>query len=554
MAAKRAPSTRAKAWREKTKVITPEVAELKRKEAAYVQQMRENIPEKLTPTQRTLIMNGNEALATKLPDKVMIFFSFFRATEEQDDEAFASCLRLANLSVNDIYEATFALRNLGNPAQARFGRDLVRACDRFGHAEATLQVVSARLRQDNAQPGVLRTKEVSLSLDRMKKLADDGDMRAVFLEGKVAYRRGHEEQAVKLYKKAMAMVLEEEQRTKEKGEPAKRERQKWDRQLDDELSSPWIELAYLHMKRKETAKAIEAYNVGVSQDDPMAYYNLSVLEWHTADGEPSMDWLFNVTKAAASGHFKAAYELGCYYADSPAHPLPNLGLESSPKVKLPGNNAVEAPPSPDGSPVKLSSAPTFLDTIKHFITTSLFKPTVDVDPKSNIEHYAALGQDPATRIRLAYLWLGLASRHHYLPACLPLVRLQLQEYISTSDNLTNDIGWLNAASLGTTPGAVKNPIYNVRAAADMLGMVFGACRKIADARARATTNADFQQMAAPWAEFGEVLDSYEDKLDGSLAEAKEIADAVGIDVSREEYGLMYLHRGKRGQGLLEYTE
>lgn len=454
------------------------------------------------------------------------------------------------LSLDDIYEATFLLRNFGQAPQARLGRDLLRACDRLGHEEATLQVVSARLRQDIAQPGVLRATEVLRSLDRLRKLSENGNMRAVFLEGKLAARKGNEELAIKLYEQAMDMILVEEEEAK--NNPAeKKQKQKWDRRLDDELSSPWIELGFLYMSRKRTTKALEAYMVGLSQDDPMAYYNLSVLDWHMADGAPSLEWLYNVTKAAASGHFKAAYELGRYYADSTPHPPPEDELlELSPSTKT---NETEAPTTGETQPPTPKPAPTFLARLKHFLTTSLFKPSVTIDAKSNIAHYASFAQDAPSRILLAKEWLSLALSYNYLPAAIPLAKLHLQPYIWTSHNSTNDINWLSEASLAT-PGVAKNPLYDVKLAAQTLTAVFGAARTIENARFNAQTSAEFLELAKPWADFGEVLESYEGQVGEVLEEAKEIADAVGVDVMHPDYGLMYKHRGKRGEGVSEYKE
>lgn len=475
------------------------------------------------------------------------------------DDSITDWAREFKLSLDDIYEATFALRNFGYPSQAKLGRDLLRACDRSGHAEATLQIASARLRQDIAQPGVLRVTEVLKTLDRLRKLSEQGNMRAVVLEGKLAARRGDEELAISHYERAMDAILENEKEGKDKTSGT---RQKWDRRLDDELSSPWIELGFLYMQRKEMTKSLEAYMVGLNQDDPLAYYNLSVLDWHMSDGEPTLNWLFNVTKAAASGHFKAAFELGRYYADSPPHPPPPEDeLENSDESMSPETDeeGVSEQPDTDDQRTDNSSAtttpkpePTFLAKIKHSITKSMLKSTVDLDPKANIAHYAAVAQDPATRVKLSKEWLAVSLGHFYLPAALPLARLHLQQYVWTSHNLTNDLGWLGAESLDT-PGVVKNPLYDVWMGAVLLGQVFAAARKIEDARHRAKTNAEFRRLAEPWAEFEEVLESYEAQLDELLDEAKEIADAVGIDVEHD-HELMYRHRGERGQGVIECDE
>lgn len=391
---------------------------------------------------------------------------------------------------------------MASPADARFAHSLILYCDRAGYPEATIQVMASLLRQDMAKPGRLRTRHAMLAHGRLRQLSTGGNLRATVLEGKLAERSNKTELAISLYEQATEGFLEMHKR----GELPP--------QLD-ELSSPWMELAILHLRRGDRKKCLEAYMMGISQDDPMAYYMLGVLDRQFTGGEYSSDWLWNVSKAAASGHFKACFDLGEYYADT------------------------KAPSPPSDCPEAEAKAPITWKRVHHFLTTSMIKPTVNLDPEANIDHYAVAMQDPVARVKFGYEWLCTARELTYVPAYLHLARLSLQKHIAPEGTLWAPLGTDVEHGISET----KNPVYDPSFSHECLLAVFVAHTQITAARDKATTDSQFRALAGKWAKWPHVLEDYERHLDDLLDQAMQMADAVGMDIRHNEWGL--LHEGSR---------
>ena len=304
-------------------------------------------------------------------------------------------------------------------------------------------------------------------------------------------------------------------------------------------------------------KALGAIEIGVEQGDPGSHFNLAVLHRVLFNAEYGEDWLFHMTKAAASGHYKAAYELGRYYADAPAKRLVEPDAEQSTgddtssssedsadtQMKAPADTAPKTPTQPPPT--------TFTNQILHFLTTAFLKPTIDLDERSQKVHNASFPQDPIARLALSKEWLNTASRFHYPPANLVHAHLSLQRYILPSENLSQE---LNQSKDDEIPeNGVPNPYFDVWLAHDLLAKVFIQHRiiKVRQLKKSEMTDAE-HRLKASYAQFSEVLEDYVGRLDELLDEAKQLADDVGIDVTTDLYGLIYKHRGVRGQGSLEF--
>ncbi|KAF1344514.1 hypothetical protein BDV97DRAFT_402300 [Delphinella strobiligena] len=508
-------------------IITPEYEEQKKRVLIEQKLNLEQVAKRntgLTMAQKFALCHGNKELAFRLSDHMVWFLAEFRQSP-QTDKDFQTYTMKNSVDVNQVWEATFLLRNLGSPEDAKFGRYLVRCCDVAGHEEATIQVVSSLLRQDiTNREGILNTREGYMAQDRLREIGKKGNMRAIALEGKLAERKGDPDLAISKYQFAADELLARHE--------SESSDSKEDNRYLDELSSPWMELGILHLRQEARMKALEAYMMGISMDDPMAHNMLGRLDYQFTGGEYTLDWLYNTTKAAATGHFRAAYSLGEYYATSKAPPPPSPQAETETEPKS------EASTDSDDTTTK-PTAPTFFARLQHFFSTSFIKPIIETDSRANIAHYAAAVQDPVARVKLAHEWLDVACEQHYLPAHLHMARLHLRKHVFPEDNLSRP--------LDEVIDGKENAVYSPEHAQKNLRTVFLAHRMIKDGRKHATTQAEFRAMAGRCADYPDVLQDYESNLDSMLDEAKDIADAVGMDVYDSEKSLLYRHEGLREQ-------
>jgi hypothetical protein len=425
--------------------------------------------------------------------------------------------QLDPLSLDDVYDLTFILRNKGTVECARNGRRLVNLCAEAGHAEATIQVVASALRQAASKPEVMRSRNVVISLDRLREVAKTGNVRALVMEANVARHLGQVGRAIRQYQSAVDLMMEGGgEQTADKYS-----------QIKDELSSPWIELAYLHHTQGQMVAAMKAYLAGQEKDDPMAFFNLARLDLHMAGGY-SHDWLYNMTKAAASGHYSAAHELGEYYANSAAN------------IPKPKQSLME----------KLTGFVEFLS-----------KSNVNLNPKTNIHHHDAFANTPKLRVKLAHEWFLVARDNHYLFANISLAQLYLQKLIYPKDTLHKPLDPLGHSD---DPEAMDNPLFDPAKAQVVLTEVLTACLQIANAKNLSKTSAEYRQLARPWSFHQEVLEAVEstETLQILKDHAETIADAAGIDIYSSErlpkriprMGFIRPHKGKRGEGLAEYPK
>ncbi|KAH0373224.1 hypothetical protein KCU65_g751, partial [Aureobasidium melanogenum] len=424
--------------------------------------------------------------------------------------------RLHNFSLDDVYDLSFILRNKGSVGCGKTGRQIVNLCAEMGHAEAIIQVVASALRQDATKPGIMRTRPVMLALDRLRTVAKTGNLRAMVQEANVARAANQTTRAITLYEQALDLIRKDD---------GTRTGDKYSR-IRDELSSPWIELGFLYHTLGENVAAVKAYKVGEELDDPMAYFNLARLDFRMS-GKHTLEWLYNMTKAAASGHYKAAYELGLYYATTPA------------KLSEPQTSFLE----------KLSGFGAFL-----------WKSNINLNPKQNIEHHDAFAKDPELRIKLAEQWLKVAKNNYYLNANIALAELYLQKFIYPKGTLSKP---LDPYGHSTDPDAMDNPLFDPQKAQVMLTEVLTACLRISEAKSVSTTNAEYRHMARPWSFHVEVLEDVEssETLKDLKEQAEMIADAAGIDLYSTtglaehvpHLGVLRFHKGTRGEGLCERT-
>lgn len=434
---------------------------------------------------------------------------YFRTSVKVHQDVFPSG------SLDDIYDLSFILRNKGSVGCAKTGRLIVNLCAELGHHEATIQVVASALRQDATKPGFIRSRPVMMALDRLRTVSKTGNLRAIVMEANVARHAGQVNRAITLYEQALDLIRKDD--GSQTGDKYSK--------IRDELSSPWIELGFLHHTEGQYVKAMKAYMVGLEQDDPTAYFNLARLDLFMSDNQYTPDWLYNMTKAAASGHYRAAFDLGEYYANTSAEP-------SEPQKS-------------------------FLEKLSGF-GEFLWKPNLNLDPFANKHHHNAFAHKPELRIKLASQWLTVASKSYYLPANIALAELCLQKFIYPENTLLKPLDPFGHSS---DPGAIVNPLFNPAKAQVMLTEVFTACLQISEAKSVSTTNAEYRYLAKPWSYHGEVIEAVEssETLQELKNQVELIADAAGIDLYSTNdlaagiphLGFLRFHKGTRGEGLLE---
>ncbi|KAF1997076.1 hypothetical protein P154DRAFT_579194 [Amniculicola lignicola CBS 123094] len=158
----------------------------------------------------------------------------------------------------------------------------------------------------------------------LEALSQTGDPDAMALLGQFLEREGRSQQAIDLYQKAISII-----------DPIF-DFDEWHVQSAPR-TPPWISLATTFLPSKDAKsqeQAKEALKFGALEgDDPLAYY---LLASHFTPKE-NPDWLTYMTKAAASGHIEAAYQVGNFYVEannaSTKAPFIKPALLSNPGLK-----------------------------------------------------------------------------------------------------------------------------------------------------------------------------------------------------------------------------
>lgn len=364
------------------------------------------------------------------PDHVDLFMKDFAAlcgkarfcVGAPAPDGFKELLASTKASEQDLmYLAQLLVQNRLVEDDRYWGRKLLDMLSAAGYIEATIRIVSNAVVQAKTRPGLLRNAGVAVERGRLQKVAREGTYsRAMVLEGKAAYALGDVDTALKWWWQAVEGAV-----NKSKEVAARRAAGKQPRPSDfaendrSDLSSPWIELIEAHFERSlhgknEWDKCERAIQIGVGQDDPQAfYYAATYYKQRYPDGShmPTGDWLYYMTKAAASGVPKAAYELGVFYAESGWKYIED---EPPEHVK----------PTPfDRYPGKGESESTW-GRIREFFWPS---QKAEVSEKDSIFHLAAWPGTPKQRFTLAMRWLDIARGYFYAPAYLYMAKLLMQE-------------------------------------------------------------------------------------------------------------------------------
>jgi len=580
MSVGRAPSTRSKVRRAASRPLTPKQRESKR---------NLEVDDSLE-LWRTMDSFRKHGLLHCDPNAVVDFMTAFaqlayeaRGSNDVDLERYRQ--HLQELYVNEATVMICARKLLQSPrADHRLlGKKLLFTLSRNGFEEATVRILNHAMLQEKTNAGALRSSEIVYMRGQLREIARKGiNHKAMVLEGMIAYQLGDRTYAISTLNDAMepAMAAAKfDAAIAGMGTPKAFHGILMATAHDVfNLSSPWIELAYIHYEScltlesrgdlaaadREREKAREATEIGCEQDDPTSHFQAALIlpEIHTSA------WLYHITKAAASGHVKAMHTLAQFYAESGWKYIED---EPPDNVK----------PTPfDSYPVPNRNTPTTL--WGGFMQSLGLRRRPDFKPSDDLFHTATFPSTPAQRWILAIQWLELSMRYDYAPSYLlaaqmhldPILwsqaqaptsalRLSPKRYTYASkadyDNHSRipkpDVVPAEDTPKATDPEKAKTCLRNVLYAAEAHRHRARVHMRV-QALNRGTTvdedNVDLTRMYrdAPsqitrWLRFPDVWEQYEDQIWQLEDQAKQICDANGFDIVGEDGGLMYRHRQSR---------
>lgn len=337
-------------------------------------------------------------------------------------ESFKKLVADTKASEQDMmYLALLLVQNKQVEQDRYWGRRLLDALSAAGFMEATIRIVNNAVVQAKTRPDLLRNAAVAVERGRLQKYVREGtSSRAMVLEGKCAYALGDVDTALNWWWQAVEGAVEKSKEVAARRAAGKEPRPSDFAEADrSDLSSPWIELIEAHFERSlrgkdEWDKCEKAIQIGIGQDDPQAfYYAATYYKQRYDDGShmPTSDWLYYMTKAAASGVPKAAYELGVFYAES-------------------GWKYIEDEPPEHVKPTPFDRYPGKADSQSPWdLIRRIFWPSQEakISEKDSIFHSAAWPDTPIYRLRLAMRWFDIAAEYMYAPAYLYLAKLLMQD-------------------------------------------------------------------------------------------------------------------------------
>ena len=298
------------------------------------------------------------------------------------------------------------------------GEEMMFHDSRKGNEYATLWLMALAydINQDNT--GVLQRPEFQRSREHLFTMAKKGNNRsAMVLAGKIAYLSGNRQHAKQLWDDALTapqklgLGMFDNKPSKMFG------------RLHRQTSSPYIELIEAYRTEGQTTKSKAMIDIGCKEDDPTSHYYAALddketnLTWDNKQTFTS-NWLYHLSKSAASGHAPAMHELGYYYAESF---WPYLDDKVPDSVK----------PTPfDQYPPGLYKWITSGESIwtKARVALGFGTPTIGA-PEHDVFHSAATPHTVEGRLRMALAWWELAQSLNYAPSFLAAARLYLLEKV-----------------------------------------------------------------------------------------------------------------------------
>ncbi|KAK4502768.1 hypothetical protein PRZ48_006194 [Zasmidium cellare] len=585
---RRAPSTFDRDERLKRRALTPE-------EAREVQDIE---TEKHGLFFDLLSDLQNTAGLSLIPDTAIEFLNAFDKLAKQakgrptvDPDSFLKLTEEYGATQEDCRTLSRALLVVSQymPERGILGKKLLLSSSRAGHEESTIHVMGHAVLQHLQRPGALRSKEIQTAREHLDQIVAEGNnYRAIVLKGRIAEVLGDEMTAIKMWTSAMASAVEAAAIADREITEGVREKKHQPDQF--QLTSPWIDLFHIHRRRGEARQANWAIEIGCQQDDPDAHYlyaDYSCMKYHDYEQTHPMwtsEWLFHMMKAATSGHKRAAYELGEFYA------------QSSWKY-------IEDEPPDDMKPTPFDSYPAAkTETQSWWETLQAFLGAKPVQRSQRAEHgmfdVAAFPSDAKLRFRIALDWASIAMNYGYAPASLLKGKIHmtktLDSFKSSPRTAPKEAIELSnkrytyaskedyEAGLRINPNDAipdeedevitgpPNPFYNLNLAKLYIRDVFYAHmahtkmdaakkRYVKERRlglVKAATNdddiisednfKDSPEYIRKWFRHQEVREQYEDKVEDYYREARDICDSEEWDLYGDDGGLVY--RARRAVG------
>ncbi|KAK4561716.1 hypothetical protein LTR86_004395 [Recurvomyces mirabilis] len=430
---RKAPSTYAKARKEKSQVLTATGAKerkaLNEHNASAVTDILANLPQAfrvMTVASATAFLRDFEKLVAR------------HMGRNVNKTEFQALVKESGLPMQDLFQLNLILVNV--PGDNYLGKKLMFALSVAGSEDATISICSHALLGNKVRPNLLRSAEIVYARGHLKQLARDGkSYRAMVLEGKIMRALGDEDEALAMWEKGMDAAVARGQRMldmKRRGVISELQAERVLQQRDFvELSSPWIELTLLRYDRyvrfwgqndftpaqAELDKAEKAADIGCRMDDPTSHHHKAeFFKKANPDGTPKHTsvWLYHMTKAATSGHAIACHKLGIFYAESGWKYIddePPDHMKPTPFDSYP----------PDTQPDSTS----FLTTLQRMFT--FFPPETATEvakrESDDLFHTAVFPSTPQHRWLMASHWLKLAMQHMYAPSYLYAAQMLVHE-------------------------------------------------------------------------------------------------------------------------------
>ncbi|EME84884.1 uncharacterized protein MYCFIDRAFT_195813 [Pseudocercospora fijiensis CIRAD86] len=530
-------------------------------------------------TLNQLYANGS---INKPPDDVLAFIARFnrlvtaaRGSVTPDPKDIRDLLHEHAIYGDDAMVIPRVLIADRTPENLYLGKKLMLSLSRVGNIEASIRIMADAIYTSKKNPHALQSREIMFAKEHLRIAANEKlNYRAMVCEGKVAHALGDEERAIQMWTDAISAAVaaaeEREPRERQAGVPSALMARVQRDPL--ELSTPWIELMLIHWQRTrikgldEMAQCEWAMNIGCEQDDPTSHYYAStfVKRLDSEGGHVgTSEWLYHVTKAASSGHPKAAYELAVFYAES-------------------GWKYIEDEPPDHVKPTPFDSYPsnsaTFLDSVLSFLG---LKTREKARPQESIFHSAMFPSTAAARHEIAYNWLDVAIGYCYAPAYLFRARMLLAKnlwagadapdaalslnrsrytYASKEDYHAGETASNNGQSSKADVADPPNPFRNEESAKAFLREVFYAheANDYASQARRAYANSRRSRQWQGeeeildeyfWRKYGpdvqkffrfpEIREMYEDQIESLYEQAKELCDQHQFDIYDKENALIY---------------
>lgn len=500
------------------------------------------------------------------------------------EEAMVRAMEEYQIQTMDGVHMAVMLLNDIKDEYVRLGKQMLYTLARCGSSTAVFWILNNAIVQSKTRPKVLNAPELMPMRQRLEYWAA-GNLSPfpahhhfvnLVLQGKILYTLGDQDGAIEMWERSIPGAVYASEAERPTGRRSDRD------PGVEACFSPWVELTNAYLLKKDWRNARRVAEVGCRQDDPNSHYSMALLENarnEYGDHVATSAWLYHITKAAASGHVKAAHVLGNWYGSSGWK-----YIEDEPPDDMKPTPFDSYPPDADAQ----SSSTSFWDKFSRTINS---RSSPDKAQQHQLFLTAAFPDTAYGRFVMALQWLEVSMAVFYAPSYLLAARLLLEKTLwpaaeapKNALDLTDD-RYTYASKADYEAGRpiekrtsqaeqeideLPNPGYDPVRAKDLIREVLYAVqaleylkRRRAKLKSGRAKNSDIDEdyvfmgsqldqwpMAIrKWFRFQEAREMYMDDQRGVLYDdelkldlgvtAKQICDEWGWDIYDEEGGLMY---------------